>query len=276
MIIYKFTSPSGKSYIGQSKNSIEYRWNQHIKVWKRLSNRNPKTYKGNSVKFFYALDKYEPSLWTMEILCACVSKQDMNDKETYYIELFDTYYNGYNCTKGGEGRVVDFLEEEHKQNLSVARKEYFETDDGIKWKAELSDMYSGKGNPMFGKTFTHTEETKRNISERMKGKNIGKEPWNKGRTGVYSEETLSKMSANRIGKNIGKEPWNKSKTGLYEQTAKQKEAASKAKGKVWIITDPNGNEFEIFSLNKFCKENGLDGRNIQSPSGSKKYKARKK
>ena len=37
------------------------------------------------------------------------------------------------------------------------------------WKEKMSERNSGEGNPMWGKTFKHSEEVKKKISARMKG-----------------------------------------------------------------------------------------------------------
>lgn len=313
MIIYKLTSPSGKIYIGQSKNGLDFRFNQHVNVWKRLSKRIPKDYKGNCRKLFYAFDKYDPSLWIKELICECYTKDDMNEKEIEYIALYDTYYTGYNSTKGGDGRVVDFLEDSHKENISNSKLEFYQTDEGIQWRTNLSERVSGEGNPMYGKGDQireqnskwylvvdkfYNEQVVKNIyqfKKDNKGKKFKTFP-DTYKSSVCKEvdfrvvhldgydDSLSEYDKieiisfyKQLIKPIGKvSTWNKGKTALYTQSDKQKSASSKAKGKVWIITDPEGNEFEIFSLRKYCLENGLDTSNIQSPSGSKKYKARKK
>ena len=62
-----------------------------------------------------------------------------------------------------------------------------------------SELYSGSGNPMYGKTFDHTEETKQKISKGMKGKNSGKNPWNKGMTG-YNRQPHTEESKQKIKK----------------------------------------------------------------------------
>ena len=75
------------------------------------------------------------------------------------------------------------------------------------------------GDGLFG--YTHSEESKRKMSEAQKGEKnhaYGKPPWNKGKTNIYSEETLKKMSETKKGKNYGrvgenhplygKKPWN--------------------------------------------------------------------
>ena len=87
------------------------------------------------------------------------------------------------------------------------------------------------GDGLFG--YSHSEETKRKMSEAQKGEKnhaYGKPSWNKGKTNVYSEETLKKMSKARIGKNYGvvgenhpqygKKPWNTGKK--WSDEVKQK------------------------------------------------------
>lgn len=143
MIIYKLTSPNNKCYIGQTKSNLENRLNQHIKCWKRWS--KTKNKKG-STKLFYALELFDISKWKTEIIFECESKEELDEKEKYFIQFYDSIENGYNITKGGSGVVVENLSEEHKQNLSSARKEYFESDDGKKWKKFLSKNFK-ENNP---------------------------------------------------------------------------------------------------------------------------------
>lgn len=55
-----------------------------------------------------------------------------------------------------------------------------------------------------GDFFIMSPESRRKISESMKGENnpmYGKEPWNKGKTGCYSNETIQKMSEAKYGEN---------------------------------------------------------------------------
>lgn len=94
--IYKITNKiNGKSYIGQSIH-IESRWTDE----KYVSNEpmDPR-YKSSLSKAFR---KYGFENFKFEILEECL-KEDLSEKEIYYISLYDTYYNGYNETTGGEG-----------------------------------------------------------------------------------------------------------------------------------------------------------------------------
>lgn len=87
--IYKFTSKTtGLSYIGQSVD-IERRYKEH----KRAK---------NDYAFHNAIKKYGWEDFTFEIL-ECCNKNELNKKEKYWIAYYNTYYNGYNETQGGEG-----------------------------------------------------------------------------------------------------------------------------------------------------------------------------
>ena len=101
-IIYKYTNTiNGKSYIGQTVNPIQ-RHNSHLSEAK-----TPKTL------FHKALKKYGIESFTYEIICSVESnnkkelKEKLNECELKYIELYDTYRNGYNSTKGGDGVLID-------------------------------------------------------------------------------------------------------------------------------------------------------------------------
>lgn len=81
-------------------------------------------------------------------------------------------------------------------------------------KRKISESVKGEKNGFYGKK--HSEETKKKMSESHKGKNRkpkseehkrkissllkGRVPWHKGKTGIYSEETKRKMSESKKGK----------------------------------------------------------------------------
>ena len=88
-IVYKHTSPSGRSYIGYTKNR-ESREKDH----KRANGDNP--------VFHAAVHKYGWDNIKTTILEEGLTLEEAKDSEIYYIKLFDTYNNGYNCTEGGD------------------------------------------------------------------------------------------------------------------------------------------------------------------------------
>jgi group I intron endonuclease len=132
-IIYKITSPNGKSYIGQviSKKGILKRWKQHIQVAK--SNK----FKGSRV-LNQAILKYGIDNFIIEELC----KVDSNIKdytEQFCIAFYKTLVpNGYNLQGGG---TYTFHSQETKKKRSESLKELLKDENKRKiW----SDVKKGK------------------------------------------------------------------------------------------------------------------------------------
>lgn len=109
-IIYKITNNiNGKVYIGQTIKErgfldryphkgvgIERVYKHH----KKNKNRND----GYNIHLFNAIEKYGFDAFTVdEVFDIAFNKDELNDKEKYYIEYFDSFNNGYNQTLGGEG-----------------------------------------------------------------------------------------------------------------------------------------------------------------------------
>ena len=87
--IYKYTSPSGKSYIGQTTYSLYHR-----------SGINGINYK-KCPSFYRAIQKYGFENFTVEIL-ATVPIEQLDEMERHYIHIFHTYPYEYNDTPGGQ------------------------------------------------------------------------------------------------------------------------------------------------------------------------------
>ena len=98
--IYKITNKvNGKCYIGQSTH-IEKRWTKH-----RNTATNPKYHEYN-YPLYRAMRKYGLQNFSFEVLEEC-SVKDLNEKEKYYIFLYDSQlsHNGYNQDEGGTNVV---------------------------------------------------------------------------------------------------------------------------------------------------------------------------
>ena len=114
--IYKHTSPSGKSYIGQTKDSVESRfWAGHVKH----SNLN------SPFRFHQAIRKYGPATFTTEILHECDTLDEALESEIKFIKEYNTqdYKHGYNMTPGGGGGFHQPHSEESKKRIGEAGKE---------------------------------------------------------------------------------------------------------------------------------------------------------
>lgn len=116
-IIYKYTSPSGKCYIGQTTNELLRR-----KAW------NSSRYHYAGAKIDRARSKYGSNSFSYEVLIRntyssrSIAVEDLNRLEIYYIGLYDSYRNGYNCTIGGDGVTGVKLTREQIAKISIANK----------------------------------------------------------------------------------------------------------------------------------------------------------
>lgn len=98
MIIYKATCLiNKKNYIGQTSQTLQQRINQH----------NYKAFntKDNS-HFHNAIRKYGIENFKYEIIESNIKTQEeLNAREKYWIQYFNSFYAGYNSTIGGDGSV---------------------------------------------------------------------------------------------------------------------------------------------------------------------------
>lgn len=98
--IYKYTSPSGKEYIGLTARCIKLRWKEHINDYKRALKCGFKI--KCCVALYLAFHKYGIESFTKEILIECDNK-DLSDNEKKMIIKHNTLSpNGYNLNSGGE------------------------------------------------------------------------------------------------------------------------------------------------------------------------------
>ena len=106
--IYKITNTiNGKSYIGQTCQKVEDRWNEH---------KRGKTGKNSPLK--RAIEKYGWDNFTKEIIEKVETLEEALDREIYWIDYYKTcvlVYGkdcGYNLSRGGEGVFVISPEQE--------------------------------------------------------------------------------------------------------------------------------------------------------------------
>lgn len=95
---------TNKVYIGQT-NNISTRW-------------KPSAYK-NCTKFYNAIQKYGWDNFDHIILESNLTLQEANEKEAYYIELYNSINDGYNLSYGGLNKLAS---EETKKKMSETRK----------------------------------------------------------------------------------------------------------------------------------------------------------
>lgn len=127
------------------------------------------------------------------ILEICSSKEELNEKEKYYIKKYNAVHSidYYNIAEGGTGgNTWVNLPEEQKEQI----------------RQNFSEKYSGENNPMYGYHFS--KEQREKMSKNMKSlyeKN--KEHW--GTTGLLGEK-------NKLSKVIYSPELNKTFIGIRE------------------------------------------------------------
>lgn len=86
--VYVITNQiDGKSYVGQTTRTLEQRFAEHAKADSLLGN---------------AIRRYGAENFSIEILAACETKAELDDKERLYIEKLNCKHPyGYNSTEGG-------------------------------------------------------------------------------------------------------------------------------------------------------------------------------
>lgn len=84
--------PTGKKYIGKTLKCLERRKYAHKSVAKN---------KKRNLKFYNAIKKYgwDSFLWGIIEECDVIL---LNEKEIFWIKKYNTYYEGYNSTLGGD------------------------------------------------------------------------------------------------------------------------------------------------------------------------------
>ena len=140
--IYKITNPSGKVYIGQSRNikkRVRYYINKHSSTKRQI-------------KIYASLKQYGWETHTFEIIEEC-SIEDLNCRERHWQDFYDVLNGGLNCVLVKCGDKV----QEYPKEFGEA----------------ISKRVSGDKNPMYGKVGAmkgknHTEETKKLIGDKQR------------------------------------------------------------------------------------------------------------
>lgn len=170
-LIYMHTSPSGKSYIGQTCN---------------LTRRNYSHQSGSGCRLFgKAVNKYGWDNFSHQVLIDNLTIEEANLKEAELIAFHETRApNGYNLKAGG---LSSLHSGETRALMSESAKKVVRSPDlGKKISATKQSM---------------SPERKAEIAEKIRQANIGKK---------YSDETKAKQSAARKGRKMSPEAVEKS------------------------------------------------------------------
>lgn len=120
--IYKITNMlNNKVYIGQTVKTVQKRFTQH-------KNNSNKDY-FSQIVLYKAFNKYGIENFVCEEIENCENSL-LDEREKYWIEYYDSYFNGYNSTLGGRNiqlynwDVEDIIEKYHilKSARAVAKE----------------------------------------------------------------------------------------------------------------------------------------------------------
>lgn len=143
--IYKIINNlNGKCYVGQSIH-IEERWQEHISLSKDGTYCYEKP-------LYRAFRKYGIENFTFEILEEC-PKEELGEKEKYYIILNNAYLEGYNCNLGGNinsdynttykqkiKNIIEDLQNDELTEKEIAKK--YNVSYSVVWKINRGKTYT--------------------------------------------------------------------------------------------------------------------------------------
>lgn len=109
-IIYCHTL-NGKKYIGYTGKTMEERLQDHI----------GEALEGSDRHFHRAINKYGSENIVSEILAEVYNKDEAKKLEEIFVEKLDTFKNGYNMTRGGDGgnTLEKYTEEKMKEHRKL-------------------------------------------------------------------------------------------------------------------------------------------------------------
>jgi group I intron endonuclease len=107
--IYKIVNTiNTKVYIGQTTRSIAARFKEHL--------RNCNTASKKSMHLYTAMNAYGKDNFSIELLEEAASQDELNEKEIYWINYYDSLNNGYNMKQGGQ--------DENPMNSSIVKEKH--------------------------------------------------------------------------------------------------------------------------------------------------------
>jgi group I intron endonuclease len=218
-LVYKHTSPSGKAYIGLTRNySARCTQHQHSK--------------SGCVAFYNAIKKHGWDNFKHEILITDLSLDDANTWENLLIDEHKTMSpNGYNLKTGGD-KGVHCLETRLKMSESGKKRAPISKETSIRMSIASA---------------TRSIETREKLSHSARNR------------APASPETCSRISASKLGHTVSdetKEKLSKANIGkkLPAETCAKMAASRK---KPWNIITPTGEKITIMDMKQFCLDNGF-------------------
>ena len=130
--VYKHTSPSGKVYVGITKQKPKYRWN----------NGKGYTRTDEQILFKRAIIKYGWNNFTHVIILNNISELEAKYTERHLIRWYKIHKLSYNITDGGDGALGAGYTHSGWHHSAESKRKMSESRKGI---------FAGVNNPMFGR-----------------------------------------------------------------------------------------------------------------------------
>lgn len=191
--IYKISNIiTNKVYIGSAIN-IKNRWYKHTTAL----NKN----KHHSIKLQRSYNKHGKDNFIYEIIKEC-DKNQLLILEQYYIDLYDSYNNGYNSTPiagNSSGRIVSAKTRKKIGKGQIGRIKSEEAKDNI--SKSLKGKYTGSSSHKYNTCWI----IKNNIEKVINKKELEsylKKGWNRGRISRPATKESIKKRITKISKKI--------------------------------------------------------------------------
>jgi len=176
LILYKAESPSGKLYFGISQESLSDRISKHLY-----------TSKTKNTKFSKAIRKYGINNIIFTILFSDLELEEAIRLEKEFIEKYDTFKNGYNSTKGGEGAFGYKWDKEHHKIIHAKKIEkFYKNKEWLKTQSEITKKFNRE----------HPDLSEKRIKNLIE--------YNKNNRYLYSEKRLSILRSEEVREKISK------------------------------------------------------------------------
>lgn len=218
---------SGKKYVGQTLTSLSSR---------RAKHHNSAFKYDSQLMFHQALRKHGKEAFTWDVIEDNIIVELLDDRETYWIERYDSFHHGYNMTLGGgSSRGYHHSDEtkdkirskaKGKSNLDHYVNRYGEEEGKRKYEVYVSSLKERKGKSRlqcFVEKYGEEEGTKKHerFVQKMRDKKKGCKPSNtlehfvellgKEEGKKRYDEFVNKMKEKLIGKSRTIETKNKMK-----------------------------------------------------------------
>lgn len=126
---------NGSRYIGQTVRNPNTRFNEHMN---NAFDFNSSSY---NTQFSHAIRTYGINNFELLILETGIIESNLDSREIHYIARYNTYYGGYNGTKGGGARVKTFSNEFHENAIKDSEEFRKKYDEKRKSDEELQNWF---------------------------------------------------------------------------------------------------------------------------------------